>query len=276
MTAEHQQEQQQQYRSSKLNDTVLIVGAGIAGIIPALLLEKADIPYDIYERTAKVSGTKSGSALYYNTTTAWVLKQVGIYDELYDQVKNTALSKSRAIKELNTKWILRTNKSCSGRWGTSFRDPCCMTSSVASGSDKKLTMGDLINWTPKELSPRLCWKKGLRDLASRPCCLDWRCLPQALANRIYALPEHRTRVDTDQAFKAYRDERLPWVEAAFNSSTMMKSVVQKGLKATLMPFFVKKYSRLDLTKDSDQDTLLPTPAAFLPLIENQGTVESAF
>ncbi|KAF9322894.1 hypothetical protein BGZ91_003960, partial [Linnemannia elongata] len=49
----------------------------------------------------------------------------------------------------------------------------------------------------------------------------------ALANRIYALPEHRTRVDIDQAFKAYRDERLPWVEATFNSSTMMKSMVQK-------------------------------------------------
>lgn len=38
------------------------------------------------------------------------------------------------------------------------------------------------------------------------------------------------------------------------------------------PFFVLVL----FVTDSDQDTLLPTPAAFLPLIENQGTVESVF
>lgn len=54
MTAEHQQQQEQQHHTSKVNDTVLIVGAGIAGMMLALLLQKAGIPYDIYERAAEV------------------------------------------------------------------------------------------------------------------------------------------------------------------------------------------------------------------------------
>jgi len=33
---------------------VLIVGAGVGGITLAILLEKAGVPYDVYERAAEV------------------------------------------------------------------------------------------------------------------------------------------------------------------------------------------------------------------------------
>ncbi|KAH7056244.1 hypothetical protein BKA57DRAFT_531935 [Linnemannia elongata] len=179
MTAEHQQEQQQQqqYRSSKLNDTVLIVGAGIAGIIPALLLEKADFPYDIYERAAKshdsthvgelseLSGTKSGSALYYNTTTARIFKQVGIYDELYALVKNKHhFIQIASDQGIDYKMDFKDQQELFGSKGYIISRPMLydiLRRQVSSsaygaitnplpGSDKKLTMGDLINWTPKE------------------------------------------------------------------------------------------------------------------------------
>ncbi|KAK3816940.1 MAG: hypothetical protein JOS17DRAFT_794728 [Linnemannia elongata] len=118
----------------------------------------------------------------------------------------------------------------------------------ANGSDKKLAVSDLINWMPKELTSKATldekafetWYHGravlIDDGGSGTNCAIYDAV--ALANSICALPEIRTGADVDQAFKACRVESLPCVEEAFNSSPMMKSMVQK--------------------------------AAFLPLIESQG------
>ncbi|KAF9134253.1 hypothetical protein BGX30_012003 [Mortierella sp. GBA39] len=66
---------------------VLIIGAGLAGITLAMLLEKTNIPYKIFERAAAVKPL--GSAIFLNSTTAKVFKQCGIYDELFASGKIT-------------------------------------------------------------------------------------------------------------------------------------------------------------------------------------------
>ncbi|KAK5796886.1 hypothetical protein F5H01DRAFT_373629 [Linnemannia elongata] len=58
---------------------VLIVGAGLAGLTLGMLLHKADIPFEIYERAAEIKPL--GSAMYFNCTTANLFKQCGIYEE---------------------------------------------------------------------------------------------------------------------------------------------------------------------------------------------------
>ncbi|KAK3813788.1 MAG: hypothetical protein JOS17DRAFT_840621 [Linnemannia elongata] len=58
---------------------VLIVGAGLAGLTLGMLLHKTDIPFEIYERAAEVKPL--GSAMYFNSTTANLFKQCGIYEE---------------------------------------------------------------------------------------------------------------------------------------------------------------------------------------------------
>ncbi|KAG0273713.1 hypothetical protein BGZ95_010487 [Linnemannia exigua] len=58
---------------------VLIVGAGLGGLTLGMLLHKADIPFEIYERASEVKPL--GSAMYFNSTTANLFKQCGIYDE---------------------------------------------------------------------------------------------------------------------------------------------------------------------------------------------------
>ncbi|KAK3817834.1 MAG: hypothetical protein J3R72DRAFT_529484 [Linnemannia gamsii] len=58
---------------------VLIVGAGVAGLTLGILLHKANIPFEIYERAAEVKPL--GSAMYFNCTTANFFKQCGLYDE---------------------------------------------------------------------------------------------------------------------------------------------------------------------------------------------------
>ncbi|KAG0373720.1 hypothetical protein BGX24_011329 [Mortierella sp. AD032] len=59
--------------------TVLIVGAGLGGLMLGALLEKADIPYAIFERTAEVKPL--GSALLIGPNMIPIFSQLGIEEE---------------------------------------------------------------------------------------------------------------------------------------------------------------------------------------------------
>ncbi|KAF9099768.1 hypothetical protein BGX29_004969 [Mortierella sp. GBA35] len=59
--------------------TVLIVGAGLGGLMLGALLEKADIPYVIFERTASVKPL--GSALMIGAAIIPIMEQLEIVDE---------------------------------------------------------------------------------------------------------------------------------------------------------------------------------------------------
>ncbi|KAF9277909.1 hypothetical protein BGZ68_008911 [Mortierella alpina] len=58
---------------------VLIVGAGLGGLTLGLLLERAGVPYEIFERAAVVKPL--GSAISLTANTAPLFRQLGIYDE---------------------------------------------------------------------------------------------------------------------------------------------------------------------------------------------------
>ncbi|KAF8946746.1 hypothetical protein BGZ47_011490 [Haplosporangium gracile] len=70
---------------------VLIVGAGLAGLTLGMLLHKAGIPFEIYERASEVKPL--GSAMYFNATTAPMFKQCGIYDEFVSVSKPVSAMK---------------------------------------------------------------------------------------------------------------------------------------------------------------------------------------
>ncbi|KAF9146902.1 hypothetical protein BG015_011478 [Linnemannia schmuckeri] len=59
---------------------VLISGAGLAGLLLGILLEKAGIPYDIYERAAEIKPIGAVMSLSPNILTAF--EQLGLYEEL--------------------------------------------------------------------------------------------------------------------------------------------------------------------------------------------------
>ncbi|KAF9281999.1 hypothetical protein BGZ68_006272, partial [Mortierella alpina] len=59
---------------------VLIVGAGLAGLLLAILLERANIPYQIFERAAKVKPL--GAVMCLNANILPVFEQLGLFDEL--------------------------------------------------------------------------------------------------------------------------------------------------------------------------------------------------
>ncbi|KAF9284918.1 hypothetical protein BGZ74_001618, partial [Mortierella antarctica] len=61
---------------------VLIAGAGIGGLTAALLLERANINYFVYERAVKVKNL--GAAMSLNSNVLPIFKQLGLLDELMD------------------------------------------------------------------------------------------------------------------------------------------------------------------------------------------------
>ncbi|KAF9538039.1 hypothetical protein EC957_007296, partial [Mortierella hygrophila] len=62
------------------NPHVMIVGAGLGGLLLAILLDKAGIPYEIYERAKEVKPL--GAVMTLNAGIFPALEQLGFYEEL--------------------------------------------------------------------------------------------------------------------------------------------------------------------------------------------------
>lgn len=64
---------------------VIIVGGGIGGLVLAILLERAQIPYTVLERSAKLDNF--GSAIGLSPNLLPLLEQLGLKDEIYKNSK---------------------------------------------------------------------------------------------------------------------------------------------------------------------------------------------
>ncbi|KAF9122608.1 hypothetical protein BGW39_009627 [Mortierella sp. 14UC] len=64
---------------------VLIVGAGLAGLTLAILLQSAGVPYDIFERG--LNARTVGSAIFLEPSVGPLFTQIGIYDEFLERSK---------------------------------------------------------------------------------------------------------------------------------------------------------------------------------------------
>lgn len=61
---------------------VMIAGAGLAGLLLGILLDKARIPYHIYERTASIKPL--GALMSLGANILPLLDQIGLYKELQE------------------------------------------------------------------------------------------------------------------------------------------------------------------------------------------------
>ncbi|KAG0202462.1 hypothetical protein BGX33_009698 [Mortierella sp. NVP41] len=164
---------------------------------------------------------------------------------------------------------------------------------VVSGSEKNLTIGDLIDWTPKESMTKVMleekvfqtWYDGRTVLLGDAC---HKFSPAggagasnamhdaiSLANYLNALPLHPSAEDITTAFKAYHDERMPWVEASSGSSKMYRTMTSRTISGALIRTFAKHMPAWLQRKNAIRLSINRPQIAFLPLIEDTGSVRPA-
>ncbi|KAG0063302.1 hypothetical protein BGZ89_009969 [Linnemannia elongata] len=97
----------------------------------------------------------------------------------------------------------------------------------------------------------------------------------ALANWINVLPRSAKVSDMEPAFRAYKEERHPFVqEAAFHSKSLSQVSFTPDMK-TVMSRFVTKHMPSWLWRVVNTKTASYRPqASFLPFVKDDGTVSS--
>ncbi|KAG0273269.1 hypothetical protein BGZ95_010918 [Linnemannia exigua] len=181
-------------------------------------------------------------------------------------------------------------------WGSETAEEMCEQVGdfpVIAGGDKKLTVGDLINWTPKELISKVMleekvfqtWYSGRTVLMGDAChkfnpsggAGAGNAIHDAivLANHIHALSLRPAVDKVEKAFEAYKIERIEWVEKAFATSNMAQSLVGQGIKPTILRFVMRNMPEFMKQRAAEQMFTYRPQVAFLPLDDTPVLVKPA-
>ncbi|KAG0334886.1 hypothetical protein BG004_000230 [Podila humilis] len=179
------------------------------------------------------------------------------------------------VQFLNTKTDKSNDSFRNSEWGPEAAEVMCKEVrhlKVPYGKDENMTVGDLIDLTPKHLISKVMleeivfetWYGGRTVLLGDAC---HKLNPSggqgatsaihdavALANWICSL-ETKTMGDFERIFAEYRAERRSLAVQAYNSSKLLKEGVTRLLKSTLK-----------------KSVLIRPQVAFLPLVDDKGTV----
>ncbi|KAG0285514.1 hypothetical protein BGZ96_010253 [Linnemannia gamsii] len=202
-------------------------------------------------------------------TIAWAIGQV------YNEERSTADEKNE-------------------EWGPGAADAMCEISRdfpVISGGEKVVTIGDLIDWTPKELITKVMleekvfetWYDGRVVLLGDAChkinpaggAGASNAIHDAItiANWIYALPPSPTTQDIEKYFAEYTKERLPMAKAAYDSSVTFKNISSKSYLGWIAGFAFKNMPAWMNRKMMAGMMAYRPSVAFLPDAEDNGTVK---
>ncbi|KAG0011092.1 hypothetical protein BGZ82_003156 [Podila clonocystis] len=164
---------------------------------------------------------------------------------------------------------------------------------VQSGGGKILTIGDLIDVTPKEQINKVrleektfeTWHEGRIVLIGDAChkftpaggvgATNAMHDAVVLANWIHALPNNATAKEIKQAFQAYQDERLPWVQEAFKHSRAFQVTNSKGFLGKMIRFGAKHMPAWMLRRTAISMNINRPQVAFLDQAEDTGSVRPA-
>ncbi|KAF9345539.1 hypothetical protein BGX26_003018, partial [Mortierella sp. AD094] len=164
---------------------------------------------------------------------------------------------------------------------------------VKSGGDNILTIGDLIDVTPKEQINKVrleekifeTWHHGRIVLIGDAChkftpaggvgATNAMHDAVVLANWIHALPNNATAKEINQAFQAYQDERMPWVQEAFKHSRAFQIANSKGLLGKMIRFGAKHMPAWMQRRTAISMNVNRPQVGFLDRVEDTGSVRPA-
>ncbi|KAF9276266.1 hypothetical protein BGZ88_001845 [Linnemannia elongata] len=157
---------------------------------------------------------------------------------------------------------------------------------------KKLTMGDIYDWTPKNQISKVMleekvfqtWYSGRKVLLGDAChkldpsgahgAVTSMHDAIALANLIYALPANTTKA-IEKSFAEYQKERIPHVMESFKNSQNLALFMDRGFAGSLAMFVMQKMPQW-LWAIALKKMIINRPTAgFLKPIAPKGTVPAA-
>ncbi|KAG0058174.1 hypothetical protein BGZ90_005094 [Linnemannia elongata] len=181
-------------------------------------------------------------------------------------------------------------------WGPEAAEAMCdevRDFPVVSGGDRVLTVGDLIDLTPKEYISKVMLEEkvfqtwfGGRTVLLGDACHKFSPAGGAgasnaihdaivLANYIHALPNNATAEDIEKSFQAYQDERMPWVLEASGNSKFFKTMTTRTITGALLRAFTRNMPQWLQRKNAIRGTINRPQLYWLPQIEDTGSVKAA-
>ncbi|KAF9127871.1 hypothetical protein BGW39_005507 [Mortierella sp. 14UC] len=164
---------------------------------------------------------------------------------------------------------------------------------IISGGDKVTTIGDLIDLTPREYISKVVLEEKvfktwhhMRTVLIGDACHKLNpaggsgatnAIHDAvtLANYINALPTQPSVEDVHRGFKDYKRERIRWINESNDSSSVFRTMVEKGVKAKMVRYVSKNMPTFMSRKMLIRMTVNQPQCSFMPLIEDQGTYKTA-
>ncbi|KAG0202796.1 hypothetical protein BGX28_004777 [Mortierella sp. GBA30] len=176
-------------------------------------------------------------------------------------------------------------------WGPEAAETMCKQVKDFPVPRNGMTIGDLIDHTPKEYISKVMleeklfetWYGGRMVLIGDAC---HKLFPSAglgavsaiqdavtLANCLYELPEYPTTDDISRAFKYYQDERYPLAKTAYDTSHRLASVVGQNWYNNILRTLMKYMPKSVFTRSLTVMYSYRPQVSFLPPVKDRGMIQ---
>ncbi|KAF9410340.1 hypothetical protein BGZ94_001678 [Podila epigama] len=176
-------------------------------------------------------------------------------------------------------------------WGPEAAEQMCkeVRDFAIPGGDGALTMGDLIDNTPKHLISKVMleekvfetWYSGRTVLLGDAChkmnpaggmgAINAMQDAITIANWIEVLDRNSTMAEIEKAFKEYKKERYPWALSAYRDSQIMSKLVAVNLTGKIARYATKKMPAWAHRLALSRVISYRPQASFLPLAPDRGS-----
>ncbi|KAF8939354.1 hypothetical protein BGZ58_009970 [Dissophora ornata] len=165
-------------------------------------------------------------------------------------------------------------------WGPEAAETMCKEVRDFPVPRGSLTIGDLIDATPKELISKVMLEEKLFDTwyGGRTCLIGDGAVSAiqdavVIANCIYELPDDPTVEDITRVFQNYQNERYPLAKTAYDTSHRLASIVGQHWYNDIIRAMMKHMPKSVFTRSLQVMYAYRPQASFLDPVEDRGQIK---